>query len=147
MIVNDLPERNESDRLSLVCHHGNLNVVQFLVQQKFDMNIADNTGLTGFHIACIHGNVKVVQFFAQQGFDMNSCDNSGSSGFICACLGGNLNIIWFLLHHGFKNINEFSIDKTGLDILIDNRCDYSNDELYIPCILLLIEVGGEVSED
>merc|ERR1712096_69640 len=102
---------------------------------------------TGFHFACIHRNLKVVQFFVQQGFDMNTGDNQGSTGFIWACLAGNLNIIWFLLHHGFTNINEFSIDMTGLEVLIENRCDHSNDELYMPCVLLLIEAGGEVSQE
>merc|ERR1712059_74600 len=110
------------------------------------MNVGNNNGLTGFHVACINGNLKVVEFFVQQGFDMNISDNSGSTGFIWACLAGSLNIIWFLLHHEFKNINEFSMDCTGLDVLIDNRCEYSNDELYMPCVLLLIEAGGEVSE-
>jgi len=81
------------------------------------------------------------------GFDMNTTDYYGRTGFIWACNAGNLNIIWFLLHHGFKNINEFSIERTGLDVLIDNRCDFSNHELYMPCVLLLMEVGGEVSEE
>merc|ERR1712034_237368 len=79
--------------------------------------------------------------------DMNTGDNYGHTGFIRACQFGNLKIIWFLLHHQFENINEFSLDRTGLDVLIDNRCRHSNDELYMPCVLLLIEAGGEVSEE
>merc|ERR1712034_154500 len=111
------------------------------------MNTGDNYGETGFHFACLGGSLNVVQFLLQQGFDMNTSDNSGTTGFIGACLAGNVNIIWFLLHHGFTNINEFSIDRTALDVLIDNQCDYPSDELYMPCVLLLIESGGEVSEE
>jgi len=141
---------HESTRFTLVdgnLNNGNLHVVQFLLQQEFDMNIGNNNGLTGFHVACINGNVKVVQFLFEQGFDMNTGDNQGSTGFIWACLAGRLNIIWFLLHHEFKNINEFSIGMTGLDVLLEERCDYTNDELYMPCVLLLIEAGGEMSEE
>jgi ankyrin repeat protein len=111
------------------------------------MNLGSNDGFTGFHVACINGNLKVAEFLVQQGFDMNAGDHHGCTGFIVACAAGNLSIIWFLLHHGFKNINDFSIDMTALDILIDKRFDFSNDELYMPCILLLIEAGGEVSEE
>merc|ERR1712096_16050 len=127
--------------------HGNLHIVQFLLQQGFDMNIGNNNGVTGFHTACTNGNLNVVEFLFQQGLDMNTGSNSGATGFIYACRAGNLNIIWFLLHHEFTNIDEFCFDGTGLDILIDNRCDYSNDELYMPCVLLLIEADGEVSEE
>merc|ERR1712096_268187 len=144
------PEHNANTRFPVVCLHGNLNVIQFLLQQGFDMNLGANNGFTGFHVACINGNLKVAEFLVQQGFDINTIDNHGCTGFIVASAAGNLNIIWFLLHHGFKNINGFSTgsDMTGLDILIDKRFDdFSNDELYIPCILLLIEAGGEVSEE
>jgi ankyrin repeat protein len=48
--------------------HGNLNVVQFLLQQGFDMNCVENNGVTGFHFACVSGNLNVVQFLLQQGF-------------------------------------------------------------------------------
>jgi ankyrin repeat protein len=55
------------------CSMGNLNVVQFLIQQQgFDMNIVDNYGKTGFHCACLNGNSNIIQFLAfQQGFEMN----------------------------------------------------------------------------
>jgi len=126
---------------------GNLNVVQFLLQQGFDMNVGDNNGGTGFHFACVCGNLNVVQFLLQQGFDMYAGDNLGSTGFIWACIAGNLNLIRYLLTHGFENINEFSIDRTALDILIDKRCDYPDDELYMESLILLIESGAKLSED
>lgn len=128
--------------------HGTLNVVKFLLEEGFDMYLGEKNGLTGFHGACAGGNLKAVQFLVQQKhFDMNTVDNNGKTGFILAAVAGNLNIIWFLLHHEFTNINEFSIGSTGLDILIDERSDYLNDELYMPCVLFLIEADGEVSED
>merc|ERR1712034_37990 len=63
-----------------------------------------------------------------------------------ACLGGNFNLIRFLVQPGFKNnINEFGSAGRGLDILIHYRYDHTDDELYMPCVLLLIEAGAEWS--
>ena len=139
-------EQENTDAHHIGCPNGNLNVVQFLLKQGFDMNVTSNNGGTGFHMACICGNFNVVQFLLQQGFDMNIGDNEGYTGFHVACLGGNLNIIRFLLQHGFENVNVIS-EETGLDILIENRYDHIDDQLYMSCVLLLIEVGGKLSEN
>jgi len=83
------------------CHHGRLNVVQFLLQQEFDMNISDEDGFTGFHEACHNGILNVVQFLLEQEFDRNISDNEGTTGFHFACSHGKLNLVKFLLQEGF----------------------------------------------
>jgi len=129
------------------CIYGNLDVVQFLVQQGFDMNISDDNGDTGFHLACGYGNINVVQFFVQQGFDINISDYIGSTGFHYACHNGNLDVVQFLVQQGFDGINELDGNgETRLEILIKERSRLSDDERYIPCILLLIEAGAEMNE-
>jgi len=167
----------------LACHNDNLNVVQFLFQRGYDMDVGDNKGRTGFHLACHNDNLNVVQFLVQQGFDINLGDDDETTGFCEACSRGNLNVIRYLLHEGcdwnlrndegrtgfheacsnseynmvqflvqqgFKGINEVGLDgMTGLALLIQqqNRHRHANDEFFMPCVLLLIEVGAELNEN
>jgi len=130
------------------CAKGNLNVVQFLLQRGFDMNIGNNDGTTGFHLACAKGDLKVVQFLLlQQGFDMNVRDNNGKTGFYAACFCGQLNMVQFLIHHVSERINELDVHYTGLQCLIHKRHNHADDELLMPCILLLIEAGAALNEN
>jgi len=129
------------------CSEGYLNIVQFLLQQGFDMNVGDNNGTTGFHYAC-QGNLNVVEFLLQQGFDINVDDDNGRTGFHWACFDGNLNIVQFLVQQGFEGINEIDFyGITGLGILIRERDNFCNNELFMPCVLLLIEAGAQYEND
>jgi len=139
-------KQESTDLHRIACHHGSLNVVQFLLQHGFDMYVVDSNGMTGFHVACVTGNLNVVQFLLQQGFDMYVVDSNGMTGFHVACLAGNLNMIRFLLQQGFENVNEISED-TGLDILIENQDDHIDDKRYMSCVVLLIESGGKLSDN
>jgi len=134
----------ERTRLSF----GNLNVVQFLVTEGFDMYHRNNNGLTGFHIACFSGNSNVVQFLISQGFDMNTTANDDWNGFHAACMSGSLNVIRVLLKNGFESINEFaSGDMNGLDVLVEGRdSDFFDEDFFIPCLLMLMEAGCKVGE-
>ena len=142
---------NGTEKLSFhkACEQGNLKVVKvYLARLGFDMNVRDNNGITGFHGACHYGNLNVVQFLVQQGFDMNVGDMNGTTGFHWACRFGNLNVVQFLLQQGFEGINEpdFTGD-TGLELLVEQRRNLSNNELFMPCILLLIESGAQMNEN
>jgi len=95
------------------CQFGKLNVVQFLVQQEFDMNVRDNSGKNGFHLACGRGNLDVVQFLVEHGFDMNVSSNDGCTGFHLACRNGRLNVVAFLLQNGFDMNIGNDIGETG----------------------------------
>jgi len=95
-----------------------------------------------------NGKLNVVQFLNQQGFDMNVGDNDGSTGFHWACGSGNLNVVQFLVQQGCKGINEANIDGyTGLEMLIEQRYNLSKNELFMSCILLLIESGAKVNQN
>jgi len=149
-------------------------VVQFLLQQGFDMNVGDNRGWTGFHLACAHG-INVVQFLIQQGFDMNVGDNDGRTGFHFACLRGKLNVVQFLVRQGFDmNVGD-NDGRTGfhwaclngklnvVQFLVRQEFDMnvgdndgrsglkmlidSGNEHVLPCALGLIEAGATLNEN
>jgi len=132
----------------LACFNGKLNVVQFLLQKGFDMNVRGNGGETGFHWACDRGKLNVVHFLVEKGFDMNVVDNYGDTGFHRACLPGKINVVHFLIQKGCEGINKPDFHgKTVLQFLIEKLDDLSNNELLMPCILLLIESGAQMSEN
>ena len=88
-----------------VFHHAsskeNLKMIQFLLEQGYDMNAVDNEENTAFHFACFSGNLNVVQFLLQQGFNMNVADNHGRNVFHYACSNANFNVIQFFLQQEF----------------------------------------------
>jgi len=99
-------------------------------------------------LACLYENLNVVKFLLQEGFDMNIGDNDGKTGFHLACLGGNLNVLQFLLQQGFKHFNELDGDgMSPLASLICARHSVRDDELFMQCVLLLIETGAELDGD
>ncbi len=56
-------------------------------------------------------------------------------------------MVQFLLQQGFEGINEPVFDSNnGLQQLIKNRRRLSNNELFMPCILLLIESGAQLNK-
>jgi len=130
------------------CGRGHLNVVQFLLQEGFDMNVSLGNRMTGFHLACGGGHLNVVQFLIQEGFDMNVSLRIGMTGFHFACHQGKLNVVQLLVQRGFEGINELGGNgKTGLTMLIDARYTLSDNDLFIPCLLLLIESGAQLNEN
>jgi len=80
---------------------------------------------------------------------MNAVDNRGKTGFHAACLHGKLYVIqFFLLQYGFEGINALDVDgMNGLNLLIKYRWDVGDNELFMPCILVLIEAGAELDEN
>jgi len=132
----------------LACEN-NADAVHTLLQLGFDMNTSDYLGYTGFHFACIQGCLRVVKFLIQKGIDMNVRDGDGDTGFHDACLNGNVNVVQFLVQQGFEGINEVNSNgKSGLETLItcNDRYTLSNNELFMPCLLLLIEAGAQLNE-
>jgi len=102
-------------------------------------------------MGCGNGNLKMVQFFVEKGFDMNDRSNQfygGNTGFRLACYNGRLNVVKFLVQQGFEGINEpDSHGNTELKLLIRKRYLLSNNELFMPCILFLIESGAQMNEN
>jgi hypothetical protein len=44
------------------------------------MNVGDNNGKTGFHLACLRGKLNIVRFLVRQGYDMNARDHRSKTG-------------------------------------------------------------------
>merc|ERR1712034_58337 len=77
-------------------------------------------------------------------------NDNGATGFYAACFAGNLHVVQFLLQQGFQGINKrlhaFG-SMSPLNLLINKRNHYCSHELFMPCILLLIEAGAELDEN
>jgi len=144
----NLVDTNGRTGFHFACLNGKLNVVKFLLQRGFDWNLGGNSGRTGFHLACFNEKLNVVEFLVEHGFDMNVADNAGNTGFHFACRYGSLNVVEFFLQQKFEGINDLCpYGETGLQILMDDLVCVRADELYMPCVLLLIEAGAEFDKN
>jgi len=64
-----------------------------------------------------------------------------------ACRAGNFNVIQFLAQQGFDSIDwPGRFGETGLEHLMDQK-QFCEDELFLPCLLLLIESGAQWNEN
>jgi hypothetical protein len=95
------------------CREGNLNLVQSLVQQGFDMNTCNYEGSTGFHFACSYGCLNVVKYLISCGININEKNNYDNTGFMCACEHNRLEVVKYLTEVGCQ-MNETDINgETG----------------------------------
>jgi len=53
-----------------------LSVVEYLVNQKADINVKDNDGSTPLHLAAQYGHLSVVEYLVNQKADINAKSTS-----------------------------------------------------------------------
>ena len=73
--------------------NGHFKIVEILMKKyvgvNIDLNIKDDSGMTGFHLACIDDELKVTELLVQKSFelniDLNAKDVDGYTAFQFAC--------------------------------------------------------------
>ena len=79
--------------LHIASLNGHLNLCKTLVtKNKFDVNIADNTGLTAHHCCAYSGNDGLLTYFVDMGIDMFLKTNTGMNCLHIASGKGHLNL-------------------------------------------------------
>jgi len=66
--------------LHYAAYNGHLSVVEYLVDQKADINSIDNDNCTPLHRAAINGHLSVVEYLVNHKADINAKD--GGVGFL-----------------------------------------------------------------
>ena len=81
------------------------------MQKKvFEVNKADNNGVTPLYIAVIEGHSEVVQLLlAKKGIDVNAADNNGVTPLYIAAYKGHVNVIERLVEDG-ADVNKANIN-------------------------------------
>jgi len=62
--------------LHWAANNGHLSVVEYLVNQKADINAKNNVDWTPIHYAARDGHLSVVEYLVNQKADINAKDNS-----------------------------------------------------------------------
>ena len=81
----------------LAALHGHLNVVEFLVQNGANINLADNNGNTALMSAAFNGYLNVVEFLFQNGANINLANNNGNTALMVVDQRRHPDIVKFLL--------------------------------------------------
>ena len=83
--------------LNLACHHGHLDMVKYLVNEKsIDPVYELNDGKTPLHLACGFGHLKIVKFLIEE----KGCDpmynGKAQTPYSMACSYGHLDVVRYL---------------------------------------------------
>lgn len=88
--------------LHFACDHsdGNIDTVRLLVSEGAEVNVRDEDGNTGLHLACTESNVSVVQFLLESGADVMAGDLDDETPLVRACYAKSVELIDILLKAG-----------------------------------------------
>lgn len=91
---------------SLICaaFYGNINCLEFLLDNGVDIETKYTTGDTVLTDACSVQDLELVKLLLRRGADVNNSTYRGESPFSYACARGNVEIARFLFESG-ANIN------------------------------------------
>jgi ankyrin repeat protein len=81
--------------------HGDVKVVQWLVDQGADVNgVSDKNGCTPLHLAACTGHLEVLKWLVEQGADAKAVDAEGNNALHLAAVCGRVAVIEWLVGHG-----------------------------------------------
>ena len=84
--------------LHIAALEGHLNLCNVLIKKhKFEVNLADKSGLTALHLSAENGNYELVTSFADMGTDIHLKTNAGLNYLHIAAEQGNLNLCKVLI--------------------------------------------------
>ena len=85
-------------------NNNNLNLIKRLIQEGLDINIQNEDGRSGIHVACEIGNIEALKLLLDSGSDLNLVDNFGTSALMAAISNNRLESVIVLLNMG-ANVN------------------------------------------
>ncbi|MBQ6854843.1 MAG: ankyrin repeat domain-containing protein [Alphaproteobacteria bacterium] len=92
---------------------GNLEGLQYCIQQKANIHAKDDEGCTALMLSIKKGHNHIVQYLINQGVDINSVDNKGQTALFFSILKNNPEATQILLNNG---INPHITDTWGRNV-------------------------------
>ncbi|XP_041363773.1 uncharacterized protein LOC121379293 [Gigantopelta aegis] len=91
------------------CRHGQLQVVQLLMQCEANMTTVDNDGLTCLHLAAMNGNVDLIELLVSMvGLGIDCQSDRGITALMSAASKGFNEAFFWLIKHGS---NPYAINR------------------------------------
>jgi len=104
----DLEANGRGDTaLIIASRHGQVEVVELLLERGFRREAANKYGMTALLLACQHGHNDVVQaLLGHGGVDVNQTNNRGDTALLLASQHGHFGVVQALLGHGGVDVNQ-----------------------------------------
>jgi len=102
--------RSAGTPLIVSSQEGHLPVVQYLIENKANVNQANFDGTTALYASSFKGHLQVVQYLIQNGADVNQAAKNGISPLIAAIYNNHTEVAKFLVR------NDADIGHTKLDL-------------------------------
>lgn len=114
--------------LHYACEHGDLKLVNLLINNKININVKAREGITALHLAAIDNHLKIVQVLCENKIDINATNRVGQTALHISCK------------------NKFS---EIIDILLDNKADADVKDMFgkIPLDYYNAEDSSDSNED
>jgi ankyrin repeat protein len=93
-------QANDIANFLAACGDGDLEAVSDYLQRGYDVNLKDDSNLTGLHIACIHGHQKIVQFLVDKEASITCRDLDGMTPLHFACENNHTAVAIYLVRMG-----------------------------------------------
>lgn len=135
MSDSNLHMKGQSTMLHYACRHGDLDLMDALLDKGFDINAHDNFGYTPLHLACISNHVTIVKKLLQARANIDDTDQYGWTALHHACSGsGNIECIRELLTAGISTDIQNNSKQTALHIACNKQKeDYVKELLNFNC--------------
>ena len=100
--------------LHAACYSGQIELVQWLVQQGAVVDVRSLTGTRPLHCACLEGHLAVAQWLVQQGAAIDSSSSEdGQRPLHQACRRGQMEVVqWLVVQEGVA-IDSWSLNFAG----------------------------------
>ena len=84
--------------LMIACYHGDVGILQLLIENNANLNLQTNTGWTGLMYATLLGKSEILNLLLQQKADTNIKKHSnGHTALTYACITGNVPVVQLLI--------------------------------------------------
>ncbi|ELR21591.1 ankyrin repeat protein [Acanthamoeba castellanii str. Neff] len=98
---------------------GHRHVVEFLLEQGAQVDLATTEGSTPLHLASRFGQDDVVQFLASKGADVNALDQDKDTPLTMASGAGKVSTVRLLLSLGADVTHRNALHRTAQDLAKD----------------------------
>mmetsp|Transcript_1052 Transcript_1052/g.1172 ORF Transcript_1052/g.1172 Transcript_1052/m.1172 type:complete len:368 (+) Transcript_1052:177-1280(+) len=102
---------NGNTALHLTAQHGSLDIIQYLIDEKAEVNVQNDYDLTPLHFACIGGHLNIVRYLVLHGASIHIRNSSGSTALHLAAGSGKHDICAYLAEQ--PKIDLMALDSEG----------------------------------
>jgi energy-coupling factor transporter ATP-binding protein EcfA2 len=137
--------RFKNSPMVAACEGGYIDIVEYLVENGYNIDHSDTNLPTPLFSACQYGNKAVVDFLLKRNCKVDAINKNGRIALHTACENGNIDIVNSLLKCS-SNMNLCDFCKVTplyiachnghtdvVQILLDNNCDIHDDAIHVAC--------------